>query len=78
MSNGKRLEEERNKTKLTQEVFGAVAGVSEKEQASYEKDERYPDMKYLQNISELGCDIQYIVIGVKSINMPYLIVSDKQ
>lgn len=63
---GTRLKEERNKVKLSQEAFGAFAGVSKQSQINYEKSERYPDLKYLQNISELGCDIQYIVIGVPS------------
>ena len=59
---GDRLKEERNKIKLSQEVFGAIAGVSKKSQIN----ERYPDLKYLQNIAELGCDVQYIITGISS------------
>ena len=63
---GSRLKEERNKVKLSQEVFGAIAGVSKQSQINYEKSERYPDLKYLQNIAELGCDVQYIITGISS------------
>ncbi len=63
---GSRLKEERNKVKLSQEVFGAIAGVSKQSQINYEKGERYPDLKYLQNIAELGCDVQYIITGISS------------
>lgn len=63
---GIRLKEERNKLGISQEVFGAIAGVSKQSQINYEKSERYPDLKYLQNISELGCDVQYIITGISS------------
>ena len=63
---GDRLKEERNKIKLSQAAFGAIAGVSKKSQINYEKGERYPDLKYLQNIAELGCDVQYIITGISS------------
>lgn len=63
---GERLKEERNKTNLSQEAFAALAGLGKKSQILYEKGERFPDVQYLQNIAELGCDIQYIVLGIPS------------
>ena len=53
---------------MTQKEFSAVAGVSDAAQVNYEKGERKPDTQYLSNIAKLGCDIQYIVTGVKSDN----------
>lgn len=65
---GLRLKESRTALKMTQKEFSAIAGVSDAAQVNYEKGERKPDTQYLSNIAKLGCDIQYIVTGVKSDN----------
>ena len=62
---GERLREERNRLGLSQEFFGEAAGVRKLSQIKYEKSERYPDLKYLMNILDMGCDVLYIMTGKK-------------
>lgn len=63
---GDRLREERNKLGLSQEFFGEAAGVRKLSQIKYEKSERYPDLKYLTNILNMGCDVLYIISGART------------
>ncbi|GAA5100521.1 XRE family transcriptional regulator [Wohlfahrtiimonas larvae] len=72
---GLRLKEARELLNMTQKKFSELAGISPNAQVNYEKGERKPDTQYLSNIAKLGCDIQYIVTGVKS-NNPDPIVYD--
>lgn len=62
-----RLRNERDKVGLNQAAFAAVGGVSRSAQINYEKGERVPDAIYLESISKIGCDIQYIILGNPSI-----------
>lgn len=66
MSIGERLKEAREALKMTQAEFSAIGGVGARAQLTYEKNDRKPDAEYLQKISRLGCDIQYIVMGIRS------------
>jgi transcriptional regulator with XRE-family HTH domain len=71
MSNfGSRLREERKKTGLNQEDYGSIGGVKKGAQLNYETGERYPDAAYLEKIAAAGADVQYIVTGVRSVNLP--------
>lgn len=65
---GERLREERNKLGFSQEFFGEAAGVRKLSQIKYEKGERYPDLKYLTNILDMGCDVFYIISGTRMSN----------
>lgn len=62
-----RLKGERERVGLSQAAFAAVGGVGRTAQVNYEKGERYPDLAYLESISKIGCDIQYIVLGEPSV-----------
>lgn len=66
MTIGNRLKEVRDAKKMSQEAFGAVAGVKQQAQFRYEKGERYPDGLYFENIAKIGCDVQYIITGEPS------------
>lgn len=72
---GLRLKEARTQLKMTQKEFSTIAGVTDAAQVNYEKGNRKPDTQYLSNIAKLGCDIQYIITGVKA-NNPDPIVYD--
>lgn len=61
-----RLREERERLGLSQTAFGAVGGVQKQAQLKYEKGERSPDIAYLEAITKVGADVQYIVTGVHS------------
>lgn len=61
----KRLIEEREKTGYSAEEFAVLGGVGKTTQYNYEKGLRKPDLEYLYNISQLDCDIQYIVTGIR-------------
>ncbi|MBS7819031.1 XRE family transcriptional regulator [Wohlfahrtiimonas chitiniclastica] len=66
---GDRLREEREKLQLSQEAFGALGGVGKQAQLRYEKGERYPDGLYFEKIASVGCDIQYIITGIRTENI---------
>lgn len=65
---GDRLKEVRDTLKMSQKAFAEIGGVGAHAQMNYEKNERKPDSLYLENIAKLGCDIQYIITGVKADN----------
>lgn len=58
-----RLTEERNRLGLSQEAFGAIAGVSKMSQLNYEKGVRKPDAGYLMAVAEQGVDVAYLLTG---------------
>jgi transcriptional regulator with XRE-family HTH domain len=60
---GKRLREERRKTGLSQEKFGALGGVSRASQEAYESGRTPPTTDYLQAIADSGADIAYVLTG---------------
>ncbi len=61
-----RLKEERSFKGLTQEEFGQKCGVTKLTQSNYESGKRKPDLEYLDRAASFGCDIQYIITGVKN------------
>lgn len=63
VSIGARLREERETLQLSQEAFGAIAGVTKKSQINYEKNERSPDSNYLAAIAAAGADVLYVLTG---------------
>lgn len=60
---GKRLKVEREKMGCSVEDFGRIGGVSITAQYNYEKGVRNPDIQYLSNIANAGCDVQYVITG---------------
>lgn len=60
---GERLVEERKRFRLNQADFAALAECARNTQANYERDERYPDAKYLSAIAEKGVDVLYVLTG---------------
>ena len=69
MSIGLRLKEEREKLEMNQTDFGAIAGLTKRAQINYESDRRSPDANYLAAIAMLGVDVQYVLIGFRSLNI---------
>ena len=69
MTIGHRLRVERNRLGLNQTDFAGLAGTTKKTQIDYEKDVSSPAGKYLAAIAEAGADVQYIVSGVRSVNL---------
>lgn len=69
MSNfGERLRQERIRLDMSQEAFGAAGGVKKVAQSNYETGKRYPDGQYLERVSGIGVDIQFVVTGIRSDN----------
>lgn len=66
MTIGGRLKEERNRLRLSQTEFAAIAGTTKKSQIEYEKDSTYPNAAYLSSVAASGADVQYIITGVRS------------
>lgn len=66
---GQRLQQERNQLGLSQAQMAEAGGVKRGSQVSYEKGERPPTAEYLFGIAAEGADIQYIVTGVRSLNV---------
>jgi len=69
LSIGSRLKEEREKLKMNQTDFGAIGNVTKQAQINYESGRRVPSADYLAAIAALGVDIQYIVTGIRSLNV---------
>lgn len=65
---GERLRQERTRLGLSQAAFGDAGGVKKFAQSNYENGKRHPDALYLESVSKIGADIQYIVTGVHSSN----------
>ncbi len=63
---GFRLKEEREKLKLNQEVMGAIGGVRKQAQLKYESGASCPSADYLAEISKVGVDVLYIVLGERA------------
>lgn len=63
---GERLREERERLGFNQTAFGAIGGVQKQAQLKYEKGERFPDASFLEAVSKVGADVQYIVTGQRS------------
>lgn len=76
MNIGERLREEREKLKYSQEKLGAIGGVQKRAQINYESGERQPDAAYLRGVAQVGVDVQYVLLGVRSANLMEVFVSD--
>lgn len=63
---GARLKEERERLDMSQTQFAAVGEASKRAQITYEKGESTPDAVYLNALSKVGVDVQYVVTGVRS------------
>lgn len=61
-----RLIEERNRLDMEVEEFSELGGVQKNAQYNYERGRRYPTAQYLQRISVVGVDVQYLLTGVRS------------
>ncbi len=77
MSISERLKEERLRLGLNQTVFGQIGGVTKKTQMLYEGGDRMPDAAYLRGISGVGADVQYILIGLRSVNLGEAMLSEE-
>ena len=76
MNIGERLREEREKIGYSQEKLGAIGGVQKRAQINYEAGERQPDAAYLRGVAQVGIDVQYVLLGVRSANLMEVFVSD--
>ena len=77
MNIGSRLKEERERISYSQEKLGAIGGVQKRAQINYEAGERLPDAAYLRGVAQVGVDIQYVLLGVRSANLMEIFVSDE-
>lgn len=77
MSIGERLREERTRLELSQEKLGAIGGVQKRAQINYESGERQPDALYLRGVAQIGVDVQYVLLGVRSANLDQVMLSDE-
>ncbi|WP_145588340.1 helix-turn-helix domain-containing protein [Yersinia aldovae] len=64
---GVRLREERERLGLSQVAMGDIGGVKKLTQLKYEKGDSCPDALYLASLHKFGLDVQYVVIGVRSV-----------
>ncbi|CND90827.1 XRE family transcriptional regulator [Yersinia rohdei] len=64
---GQRLREERERLGLSQVAMGDIGGVKKLTQLKYEKGDSCPDAFYLASLHKFGLDVQYVVIGVRSV-----------
>ncbi|CQQ60750.1 helix-turn-helix transcriptional regulator [Yersinia enterocolitica] len=64
---GGRIREERERIGLSQMAFGEIGGVKKLAQLKYEQGGRAPDALYLEAISRVGVDVQFVVTGVRSV-----------
>jgi len=69
MGIGARLIEERERLGLSQAEFAALAGLSDRAQRMYEKDERHPDTSYLLAVAAGGADVVYLLTGQRGLDM---------
>ena len=67
---GERLKKERVKLGKGSAEFAELCGVGKNSQTNYEKNEQKPNISYLAKATELGCDLQYIVMGTRSGDVP--------
>lgn len=68
VSLGERLREERERLGMSQTQFGDLAQVTKKTQMLYEGDQRSPKADYLTAIAEQGVDVQYVLVGNRSVS----------
>jgi transcriptional regulator with XRE-family HTH domain len=66
MTFSRRLKEERKRLKYNQVNLSESTGIARKSQVSYENDALPPFAGYLEKLSDLGFDVQYLLTGVRS------------
>ncbi len=77
MGFGSRLKEERKKFKLTQEALAQALGIHKTSLLSYEKESVSPPASFLEKLSKIGFDINYIITGINSLTIENTIDSDE-
>jgi transcriptional regulator with XRE-family HTH domain len=73
-----RLKEERERLGFDQEGFAALGGASRHSQIDWEKGKSFPNAKVLAAIAAAGADVQYILTGIRSGNVPGAVVLDRE
>lgn len=68
MTLGQRVKEERERLRMTQVAFAEACGVKKRQQIYFEQDQNVPGGSYLIEAARLGCDVQYVLTGVRSAN----------
>lgn len=69
MTIGDRLREERERLGFSQPALAGLAETTKKSQIDYEKGITFPKANYLEVISKVGVDVQYVVTGVRSASL---------
>jgi transcriptional regulator with XRE-family HTH domain len=64
-----RLKEERDRLKLTQEVFGTHASAKKRTVVDWESGISSPTAIQMQSLSLIGVDVQYIITGRRSVDV---------
>lgn len=54
---------------MSQGEFAALAGLTERAQRKYEKNERHPDTKYMLAVAAGGADVVYILTGTRTVTV---------
>lgn len=67
VSIGERLREERESLGMTQEQLADALSVTKKTQGIYERGQRSPNAEYLSALADIGCDVLYILTGVRQV-----------
>ncbi|MGZ8172861.1 MULTISPECIES: helix-turn-helix transcriptional regulator [Methylobacter] len=67
---GNRLKSERERLDLTQPAFAEVAGAKKRTVIDWEKGVSSPTAVQLSALSAIGIDVQFVLTGVRSLNMP--------
>jgi len=70
---GERLKLERKRLKFSQTKFGGLGGVKKGAQIAYESGNRNPDSSYFVNLVKIGVDVQFVLTGVKSLNLDMVV-----
>ncbi len=78
VSFGERLREERERLRLNQTAFAAVGGVTKKTQMLYEAGERFPDVRYLAAVQQIGCESRYVITGLRDAPPVETLTADEQ
>ena len=68
MTVGQRVKEERERLQMTQVAFAEACGAKKRQQIYFEQDVNVPGGSYLIRAASLGCDVQYLLTGVRSPN----------
>lgn len=67
---GVRLKEERERLGMTQPAFAEVAGAAKRTLIEWEKGTTSPSAVQLSALHEIGVDLQYVLLGLRSPKVP--------